>query len=42
MHDDVAQFVGDTMAALSHPLVSRIVPDLLAEAARNEELADAL
>ncbi|PVE09917.1 TetR-like C-terminal domain-containing protein [Streptomyces scopuliridis] len=42
LHDDIAQFVRDTMSALSHPLVSRIVLDLLAETARNEELADAL
>ncbi|XES01517.1 TetR-like C-terminal domain-containing protein [Streptomyces sp. S1D4-11] len=42
LHDDVAQFVRDTMAALSHPLASRIVPDLLAETTRNEELAEAL
>lgn len=42
LYDDVARFVRDTMTALTHPLVSRIVPDLLAETARNEELAEAL
>jgi AcrR family transcriptional regulator len=40
--DDVLQFTRDTMAALRHPLVSRIVPDLLAETARNEDLASTL
>ncbi|MER7877106.1 TetR-like C-terminal domain-containing protein [Streptomyces solisilvae] len=42
LREDVAQFVRDTMAALSHPLASRIVPDLLAEGSRNAELAGAL
>ncbi|MFF3751472.1 TetR-like C-terminal domain-containing protein [Streptomyces sp. NPDC002018] len=42
LHADIAQFIRETMTALSHPLVSRIAPDLLAETARNEELADAL
>ncbi|MFJ5262637.1 TetR-like C-terminal domain-containing protein [Streptomyces sp. NPDC088387] len=42
LHDDVARFVRDTMTALSDPLVSRIIPDLLAETARNGELAAAL
>ncbi|MEU3985144.1 TetR-like C-terminal domain-containing protein [Streptomyces sp. NPDC026672] len=38
---DITRFVLDTVDALSHPLVSRVVPDLLAEASRNGELADA-
>ncbi|MBC7273080.1 MAG: TetR/AcrR family transcriptional regulator [Streptomyces sp.] len=39
---DVERFVRDTMADLRHPLVGRIVPDLVAESARNPSLRDAL
>jgi AcrR family transcriptional regulator len=42
LRDDLMQFLNEANAALSHPLVSRIVPDLFAEAARDEELAEAL
>ncbi|MEU9053552.1 TetR/AcrR family transcriptional regulator [Streptomyces sp. NPDC048384] len=40
--DDVERFVRDTMADLRHPLVGRIVPDLVAESARNPSLSAAL
>jgi AcrR family transcriptional regulator len=39
---DVARFVRDTVADLSHPLVGRIIPDLVAESARNPSLREAL
>ncbi|MCZ0975281.1 TetR-like C-terminal domain-containing protein [Streptomyces albulus] len=42
LRDDVTRFVRDSLVALSHPIVSKIAPDLLAEAARNEELAETL
>ena len=42
LRDDVRQFLANATVALDHPLVGRIVPDLLAEAHRNAELAEAL
>ncbi|MDQ0771838.1 AcrR family transcriptional regulator [Streptomyces aurantiacus] len=42
LRGDVTQYLREVMAALRHPLVSRIAPDLVAEAARNEELSQAL
>jgi len=42
LHGDVRQFLVNACAALQHPLASRIVPDLLAEATRNTELAESL
>ncbi|MFC4947998.1 TetR-like C-terminal domain-containing protein [Pseudonocardia sp. GCM10023141] len=42
LHGDVRQYLATAREALEHPLVSRIVPDLLAEATRNPELAEAL
>ncbi|MEV8433944.1 TetR/AcrR family transcriptional regulator [Streptomyces sp. HUAS 31] len=42
LRDDVERFVRDTMADLRHPLVGRIVPDLVAESARNPSLSAAL
>ncbi|MFF3325063.1 TetR/AcrR family transcriptional regulator [Streptomyces sp. NPDC002889] len=39
---DVDRFVRQTMKALRHPLVGRIIPDLLAESARNSTLHEAL
>ncbi|MCL7377053.1 TetR/AcrR family transcriptional regulator [Streptomyces sp. 35G-GA-8] len=39
---DVTGFVRDSLTVLSNPLVSRIGPDLLAEVARNGELAETL
>jgi AcrR family transcriptional regulator len=42
LHDDVARFVRDTMDDLRHPLVGRIIPDLVAESARNPSLSEAL
>jgi AcrR family transcriptional regulator len=42
LHDDVERFVRDTMADLRHPLVGRIIPDLVAESARNPSLSAAL
>ncbi|MER5460185.1 TetR/AcrR family transcriptional regulator [Streptomyces sp. NPDC002668] len=39
---DVDRFVRETMKALRHPLVGRIIPDLLAESARNSTLQEAL
>ena len=35
LRGDVEAFLADTVAVLRHPLVSRIVPDLFAEAIRN-------
>ncbi|MFJ6017681.1 TetR-like C-terminal domain-containing protein [Streptomyces sp. NPDC092952] len=42
LREDVDRFVRDSLTALNHPIVSKIAPDLLAEAARNEELAQTL
>jgi AcrR family transcriptional regulator len=42
LRGDVRQFLVNASSALRHPLASRIVPDLLAEATRNTELAEAL
>jgi AcrR family transcriptional regulator len=42
LRGDLRQFLVNACAALSHPLACTIVPDLLAEATRNIELADAL
>ncbi|WP_431972391.1 TetR/AcrR family transcriptional regulator [Nocardia sp. bgisy134] len=42
LRGDVEAFIRDVVGALTHQLVSRIVPDLFAEAARNRDLADAL
>ena len=42
LHGDVRSLLGFTAAALRHPLAAQIVPDLLAEAARNEEIARTL
>lgn len=42
LRGDVRQFLVNACSALSHPLARRIVPDLLAEATRNTELAEAL
>ncbi|MFF3455202.1 TetR/AcrR family transcriptional regulator [Streptomyces sp. NPDC002730] len=39
---DVERFIRETMEALRHPLVGRIIPDLLAESARNSTLHEAL
>ncbi len=39
---DLRVFLEITAAGLSHPLAARIVPDLLAEAVRTPELAEAL
>lgn len=42
LHGDVERFIRETMRALRHPLVGRIIPDLLAESARNSTLHQAL
>ncbi|WP_412543638.1 TetR/AcrR family transcriptional regulator [Longispora sp. K20-0274] len=42
LHGDVVAYLEITRDALDHPLVARIAPDLLAEAHRNPELAEAL
>jgi len=42
LHGDISQYLQNGYAALRHRLASKIIPDLLAEAARNPELADAL
>jgi AcrR family transcriptional regulator len=42
LHGDLRGFLVNACAALRHPLACTIVPDLLAEATRNIELADAL
>ncbi|MFF3763755.1 TetR/AcrR family transcriptional regulator [Streptomyces sp. NPDC001922] len=39
---DLRVLLGSTAQALQHPLASQIVPDLLAEAARNTEIAQTL
>jgi AcrR family transcriptional regulator len=42
LRGDVRQFLVNACEALAHPLVRAIVPDLLAEATRTPELAEAL
>ncbi|MER7765598.1 TetR-like C-terminal domain-containing protein [Kitasatospora sp. NPDC096140] len=42
LRGDVLAFLTDNARALRHPLPSRIIPDLLAEAGRNPELAQVL
>ncbi len=42
LHGDVRMLLEITARALRHPMASQIVPDLLAEAARSPEIADAL
>ncbi|GAA3944056.1 TetR/AcrR family transcriptional regulator [Streptomyces gulbargensis] len=42
LHDDVRALLEVAAQALRHPVASRVVPDLLVEAARNPEIADAL
>ncbi|MEV6652579.1 TetR/AcrR family transcriptional regulator [Streptomyces sp. NPDC051219] len=39
---DVERFIRETLGALRHPLVGRIIPDLLAESARSGTLREAL
>lgn len=39
---DIRQYLDNGRAALSHPLARKIIPDMLAEVARNEELAAVL
>ncbi len=40
--DDVREYLSRARVALTHPLAQKIVPDLIAEAARNPILTDAL
>src|SRR6202012_354336 len=40
LRDDVRHYLGRARAALTHPLAQKIVPDLIAEAARNPTLTD--
>jgi hypothetical protein len=40
--EDVRLMLAVTARALRHPVASQIIPDLLAEAARNPEIAEAL
>jgi AcrR family transcriptional regulator len=42
LHGDLVLFLTEASTALSLPIVSRILPDLFAEAARDSELAEAL
>jgi AcrR family transcriptional regulator len=42
LRDDVKQYLVNAHAALSHPLARMIIPDLLAEANRDSELATAM
>ncbi|MGP4000105.1 TetR/AcrR family transcriptional regulator [Streptomyces sp. 8N706] len=42
LRGDLRALLGSTAQALRHPLASQIVPDLLAEAARNGEIAHTL
>jgi AcrR family transcriptional regulator len=42
LRGDIRHFLTEAHAALRHPLARTIVPDLLAEATRNTELAEAL
>lgn len=39
---DIVQYLHNGRAALSHPLARTIIPDMLAEAIRNPEVADVL
>ena len=41
-HGDIRRYLENGHAALHHPLARKIIPDLLAEANRNSQLADAL
>ncbi|PRH79587.1 TetR family transcriptional regulator [Streptomyces solincola] len=42
LHGDVRALLEVAAAALSHPVASQVVPDLLVEAARHPEIADAV
>jgi AcrR family transcriptional regulator len=42
LRSDLRRYLADAATALEHPLASRIIPDILAEAARSSTLADAL
>ena len=42
LRGDIRQFLVNGCASLAHPLADTIIPDLLAEAGRNPELADSL
>lgn len=42
LRGDVREYLANARAALEHPLAQAIIPDLLAEARRNGELAEAL
>ncbi len=42
LRGDIRRFLADAHTALQHPLARTIVPDLLAEATRNTELAETL
>jgi AcrR family transcriptional regulator len=42
LHNDLRMFVHVVARVLRHPLAAQIVPDLLAEAARNPEIAETL
>jgi AcrR family transcriptional regulator len=42
LRGDIEQYLRNADAALQHRLASKIIPDMLAEAFRNPELADAL
>ncbi|RCH64495.1 TetR family transcriptional regulator [Streptomyces sp. SDr-06] len=42
LHGDVRAFLHGWITALSHPLTTRVIPDLMAESIRNEELGRAL
>jgi AcrR family transcriptional regulator len=42
LHNDLRMFVHVLARVLRHPLAAQIVPDLLAEAARNPEIAETL
>jgi hypothetical protein len=42
LRGDVLEYLLRASAALEHPLASRIIPDMLAEATRSGELADML
>jgi AcrR family transcriptional regulator len=42
LRDDIRQYLDSGRDALTHPLAQKIIPDLVAEAARNSAVADAL
>ncbi|MFJ8039501.1 TetR-like C-terminal domain-containing protein [Kitasatospora sp. NPDC096147] len=42
LRGDLRAFLGEVAEGLSHPLAARIVPDLIAEGGRNDELGQAL